>query len=173
MYESYYHHSWALIVGINDYAIAAPLSFACNDADSVANVLSERFDFPDQNVTVLKDAAATKQRIMDTYLGFARLADNPNDRVLVFFAGHGLTLERKRREVGYLVLVYGDPSNLNSLIRWDELTWNSDLILAKHMLFIMDACYSDLMLKRVMPPGVERFVSNMLQRSARQVITAG
>jgi hypothetical protein len=35
---------------------------------------------------------------------------------------------------------------LSGLIRWDELTRNADLITAKHMLFVMDACYGGLAL---------------------------
>jgi hypothetical protein len=75
--------------------------------------------------------------------------------------------------VGFLVPVDGDPTKLDSLIRWDELTRNADLIQAKHVLFIMDACYGGLALRRSTPPGNARFVKDMLKRYSRQVLTAG
>ena len=67
----------------------------------------------------------------------------------------------------------GDCDNLASLIRWDELTRNSDLLPAKHILFIMDACYGGLALMRHLHPGSKRFLKDMLRRHSRQVLTAG
>lgn len=173
MYNPYYQTSWALIVGINDYCCGQPLTYACNDADAVAKLLVCRFRFPEDQITVLKDNAATKQAILEAYLGFINKASDPNDRVLVFFAGHGTTREGLRGPVGHLVPVDGDPDDPSTLIRWDDLTRNAELIPAKHILFIMDACYSGLALQRAVTPGTERFLSDMLQRPARQVITAG
>src|SRR5687767_9324362 len=138
-----YRESWALIIGINAYAHAPPLGYACNDATAVAAHLRDVLGFPDGNVRLLLDDSATRQAIMDDFL---RLADDvgPDDRVLVFFAGHGYTRRGRRGEVGYLVPVDGNPVQLSSLIRWDDLTRNAELIPAKHVLFIMDACYGGL-----------------------------
>ena len=92
---------------------------------------------------------------------------------MVFFAGHGYTHKGRRGEVGYLVPVDGKSDDLSTLVRWDDLTRNSDLVPAKHILFIMDACYGGLALTRSPGPGSMRFLKNMLQRYARQVLTAG
>lgn len=172
-YQALYSNSWALVIGINAYHNTNPLSYACNDADAVASVLINELGFPSKNVTVLKDNQATKDEIMEHYLGYRDAADNIDDRIVVFFAGHGTTMDSSRGPVGYLVPVDGDPRNLNTLIRWDDLTRNADLIPAKHILFIMDACYSGLAFNRAVPSGTHRFVSDMLQRSSRQVISAG
>ena len=67
----------------------------------------------------------------------------------------------------------GKPDDLFTLIRWDELIENASLIKAKHMLFIMDACYGGLAVTRYLSPGSMRFLKDMLQRYARQVLTAG
>jgi len=70
--------------------------------------------------------------------------------------------------------VDGQIGELASLIRWDELTRNADLIPAKHVFFVMDACYGGLALtRRPFPPGSMRFLKDMLQRYSRQVLTAG
>ena len=173
MYKPFYRNSWALVVGINTYQNVSPLAYACNDADEFSAMLVDELDFPPNQVIVLKDNLATKQAILDTFLGFREKANDPDDRVLVFFAGHGKTEQSLRGPIGYLVPVDGDPGNLSTLTRWDDLTRNADLIYAKHILFIMDACYSGLAIQRATPPGTHRFVSDMLQRLARQVITAG
>lgn len=173
MYRPYYTNSWALIIGINDYQNAPRLAYACNDADAVASVLVDELHFPKNQVTVLKDGDATRQAILDTYLNFSERIGDPDDRLFVFFAGHGTTIKGLKGDVGYLVPVDGVPDRLGSLIRWDDLTRSADLIRAKHILYIMDACYSGLAMKRAAPPGTKRFVSDMLQRLSRQVLTAG
>lgn len=172
MYSPTYNNSWALIIGINAYP-NSPLSCARQDAESIRKILIENFNFPEGNTVLLADEEATRLAIIETFLKFTQDHIDPNDRILVFFAGHGYTYTGKRGEVGYLVPVDGSPDNLSSLIRWDELTRNGDLISAKHILFIMDACYGGLAVTRSPGPGSMRFLKNMLQRFARQVITAG
>jgi hypothetical protein len=173
MYLSAYEKSWALIIGINVYRHISPLGFARHDAEAIANILTDLFGFPKDNVTLLLDKAATREAIVHSFLSFAQGTVKENDRIVVFFAGHGHTHRGRRGEVGYLVPVDGTPANLASLIRWDDLTKNADLIPAKHILFIMDACYGGLALMRSPGPGSMRYLKDMLQRHARQVLTAG
>jgi uncharacterized caspase-like protein len=97
------------------------------------------FKFPKQNIHLRLDDAATRNNILNDYLSFTRDGTTPDDRLIVFFAGHGHTERSSRGEVGFLVPWDGDANNLATLIRWDELTRNADLIEAKHILFIMDA----------------------------------
>lgn len=173
LYLPEYENSWALVIGINNYQHTSPLGYARNDAEVVAQSLTERFDFPPENVTLLFDESATRGAIMSSFLSFAEDKVGPDDRVVVFFAGHGYTRTGKRGEVGYLVPVDGDPGDLSTLIRWDDLTRNAELVAAKHVLFVMDACYGGLAVSRTIPPGSMRFLKDMLQRYARQVLTAG
>lgn len=172
-YQDKYANSWALVIGINSYLFTNPLAYACNDADAVAAILTNELGFSSENVTILKNGDATREAIMSAYLSYRNQADNIDDRILVFFAGHGTTIETLRGQIGYLVPVDGKPDDLSTLIRWDDLTRNADVIPAKHILFIIDACYSGLAAHRTLTPGSKRFVSDMLQRPARQVLTAG
>ena len=172
MYLPSYRNSWALIIGINSYP-TAPLSYARKDAEAIHKTISEKFGFKEEYITVLIDTDATRSAIIESFLRYAQDDVDPNDRIFVFYAGHGYTHEGKRGEVGYLVPVDGTTENLSSMIRWDEFTRNADLIKAKHMLFIMDACYGGLAITRSLGPGSSRFLKNMLQRFSRQVLTAG
>lgn len=166
-----YDQSFALVIGINEYRNVSPLSIAVNDAEALAEVLVTKLGFPQDKVAVLLDEQATKTRVLETFLAYEALGRD--DRLLVFFAGHGLSVEGHRGPVGYLIPVDGKPEDKSSLIRWDDLTRNAELIPAKHILFIMDACYSGLAILRGIGLGEQRFVSDMLQRFSRQVITAG
>ncbi len=173
VYQPHYLNSWALVIGINKYQIASPLGYARQDAEAYADILTKRHGFPQENVTVLLDRDATKERILSEFHRFEKEEVSPDDRITVFFAGHGLTRIGNRGEVGFLLPVDGNPDNPGTLIRWDDLTRNADLIPAKHMLFVMDACYGGLAVHRSIPGGSSRFLKNMLQRYSRQVLTAG
>lgn len=168
-----YGKSHALVIGINDYQKVCPLGYAVQDAEGVYNVLIGKLGFDKNSVTLLKDKDATRQGILDAYTAFCRTGTEPDDRLLVFFAGHGHTEHGPHGDIGYLVPVDSAPSQLSSLICWDELVRNAKLISAKHVFFIMDACYSGLMLMRSVPVGTRRFLEDVLRRHVRQALTAG
>ena len=166
-----YTDSWALVIGINAYRYTNPLEIARADAEAIRDILIGDFKFPKKNVCTLLDNQATRARIMEKFLSYESLG--LDDRLLVFFAGHGSTVPSSRGPIGYLVPVDGKLKDKSSLIRWDDLTRNADIIPAKHILFVMDACYSGLAIQRSSSAGERRFVSDMMQRASRQVITAG
>jgi len=173
LFKTHYGVSRALIIGINKYKAASPLSYAVSDAVSIRDILVSKFEFPDSEVTLLTDEAATKQAVLKAFLRFANDDVGLDDRLVVFFAGHGHTRTGIRGEIGYLVPHDADLADFSTFIRWDELTRNTDLIRAKHILFVMDACYGGLALVRTMSDGSTRFLKDMLLRTSRQVLTAG
>jgi uncharacterized caspase-like protein len=72
------------------------------------------------------------------------------DRVLVFFAGHGATRKlASGRELGYIIPVDADLTDFEgSAISMTNFQDISEAIPAKHVLFVMDSCYSGLALTR-------------------------
>jgi Caspase domain len=122
------------VIGINEYQHTNPLEIARADAEAIRDVLIRDFNFPKKNVCTLLDSQATRARIMQKFLSYESLS--PDDRLLVYFAGHGSTVEGSRGPIGYLVPVDGELKNKSSLIRWDELTRNADIIPAKHILLV-------------------------------------
>lgn len=172
IYKSKYGQSWALVIGINKYEKTSQLEFAVNDAKAIAQLFIDKFHFPKNNVSLLVDKEASRELIFSKFLNYSKECE-PDDRILVFFAGHGHTITGKRGDVGYLVPVDGSPDELSSLIRWDDLTRNAELIPAKHIFFVMDACYGGLALTRSIAPGSMRFLKDMVQRYSRQLLTSG
>lgn len=168
-----YSDSKALIIGINEYIKASPLQYAVSDAESIAEILVDKFAFLSENVKVLLDKDATQINILKEYLSLANPTEDTDGRLIVYFAGHGHTIKSRRGDVGFLVPYDGVVDELSSLIRWDQLTRNADLMPAKHILFLMDACYGGLAITRSLSPGTTRFLRDMLLRVSRQVITAG
>jgi hypothetical protein len=171
-YSPRYSASRALVVGINKYQHASPLSYAIRDSEETSQVLKDEFGFDEKNIIFLTDANATRAHIMDSFLSYVG-GTEADDRIVFFFAGHGHTVSGHRGEVGYLVPYDGDTHSLSTLIRWDEFTRNAELIPAKHILFVMDACYGGLAITRSLLPGSMRFLKDMMSRYSRQVLTAG
>lgn len=170
-----YASSWAVVIGINDYAKWPKLQYAVNDASAVRQALVERFGFDAQRVLMLKDGEATRSRILSTFneqLGGNRLGRN--DRVFVFFSGHGATRKLSSgREVGYIIPADADPNDTaTDAVPMTEIQNIAESLGAKHVFFVMDACYSGLGLTRGAGRG-GGFLRDNARRTGRQMLTAG
>lgn len=171
--KSHYTSSRALIIGIDKYENAPPLSYAVSDAKAIREVLVTDLGFSEDDITYLENEEATRTRICREFLRFTNNDVGLDDRLLVFYAGHGQTTSGYRGDFGSLVPFDGDLKDLSTLVDWTHFTHYSDLIRAKHILFIMDACYSGLALTRSVQSGSVRFLKDMMHRYSRQVLTAG
>jgi len=143
--------SWAIVVGIDDYAKWPKLHYAVRDAEAVSKLLVEKLGFAPQRVFRLENAAATRAAILGLFedkLGNGAL--KPDDRVFVFFAGHGATRSLSSgRNLGYVIPADSDPQHVSSdAVPMTEIQNLAESLEAKHVLFVMDACYSGLGLTR-------------------------
>jgi len=177
-----YRESWAVVVGVNAYKNWPRLSYAVNDAQAVRDMLVNTYAFPPDHVTTLLDGEATREKIL------AALGDNladtkkvsHDDRVFVFFAGHGVTRKLPSgKSQGYIVPVDAAAQSFQSqAISMTNLQDASDAIPAKHVFFVMDACYSGLALTRggsASGGGADRrqYLMEITRRQSREVLTAG
>jgi len=167
--DSYEKH-FAIIIGINKYECLPNLEYAANDAKAIKDILINNFNYQENDIKTFYDEEATKSNIMDAYYDLVTETCN-NDSVLFFYAGHGSTYLAGSKTRGFLVPTDGTEQRLNTLLSWDTLTSEADMMRAKHVFFIMDACYSGLALQR--DGSSKRFLKDMLRRNARQVLTAG
>jgi peptidoglycan/xylan/chitin deacetylase (PgdA/CDA1 family)/uncharacterized caspase-like protein len=177
--RDYYHESWAVIIGINDYQNWPKLRYCVNDANSVEQTLTNQYGFKKSNIIKLLNKDATRERIVWA-LG-DQLAD-PNrvkkdDRVFVFFAGHGATRKLPSgKELGYLVPVDAEAeASQAKSISMAQLQEFCELIPAKHLYFVVDSCYSGLALTRSGGASAKRgnYLEEITKRMARQILTAG
>lgn len=169
-----YSDSWAVVIGINDYAKWPKLQYAVKDAQAMRQMLIEKFSFAAERVISLSDGQATRNGILAAF--HERLAHGgmkKNDRVFVFFAGHGATRKlTSGRDVGYIVPADADPAQLaTDAIPMTEIQNIAESLAAKHVLFVMDACYSGLGLTRGVGSG--GFLRENAKRIGRQMLTAG
>ena len=176
--NDFYAESWALLIGINKYHNETHLNYAVADAERMHRLLTEKLDFPADNVFMLLDEEATLINIKKEMKKLYEVA-NDSDRVLIYFAGHGITEPLpKGGEEGYLIPIEGDKDDLyTTALPMSEMKRISKRVSAKDMLFLMDACYSGLMGVGNRGLSLDESANMSLRKIAaggsRTVITAG
>ena len=171
-----YAESWALIIGINEYQNVDPLSFAVDDAVAVNNILIEKYGFDEDKILLITDEEATKDNIMK---GFQKilLGAKEKDRIVVFYAGHGATYPLPNGgDMGYLIPVDGNLDNLYlSSIPMKSVYDIAEMSYAKHIMYLVDACYGGLTLntRGLKKDQTPEYLKKMTRERGRQVITAG
>jgi len=173
-YSDTYADSWAVIIGIDAYQKAPRLNYAVADAQSVAALLPS-LGFRPERILLLLDGAATRARIE---LAFYRdlKGMGPDDRLLVYFAGHGETLTTRTGEEGYILPVDADPNNLPlTAVAMDDFQRTARRLTAKHYFFVMDACFSGFAATRTASEKAptQQHRSAALREPVVQVLTAG
>ncbi|MCZ8252618.1 MAG: polysaccharide deacetylase family protein [Hylemonella sp.] len=169
-----YGSSWAIVIGIDDYAKWPKLQHAVRDARAVREVLIQKFGFQPDHVMTLENGEATRARILSVFHDkLLHGGMKKNDRLFVFFAGHGATRRLSSgRDLGYVIPVDSDPEQIaTDSIPMTELQNIAESVTAKHVLFVMDACYSGLGLTR--GAGLSSFLRDNNKRIGRQMLTAG
>lgn len=186
-----YEQSWAVVIGINDYdGEHATLSNAVNDAREVARVLREDFGF--DHVFTLYDQQASQKELLGWLLD--KLPGNispdetktearigPNDRLIIFFAGHGTTQRSEAGHLrGYLIPQDARQGYYSDYIKMSEIRETCGYILAKHILIILDCCFSGVAAVRSMvspasSPHIltDAYIKHITERKAWQIMTAG
>lgn len=170
-----YRESWAVLVGIDNYRKWPKLHHAVNDAQALRQLLIDKFHFSSDHVVTLLNQDATRERILSSLSQLSTQPGGvqPGDRVLVYFAGHGATRRLPSgRDLGYLVPVDGDTSDLDahsiSMTHFQDI---SEAIPAKHVMFVMDSCFSGLALTRGLAQ--PSYLRELTSRNARELFTAG
>ena len=174
--EDIYDNSYALVIGIDKYKNVSNLDYAVKDAESVANLLKENFNFSSKNIKTLLNEEATLSNIKNSLSEIAYSAKE-NDRVLIYFAGHGITDDLPDGgEMGYLLPIDGKPDKLFATsIPMDDLKRISSMSASKHMLFLIDACYGGLAATgaRGIDSKTPNYIDKITRDKSRQIITAG
>ena len=176
--KNIYSDSWAIIIGINEYEFVDPLSYAVNDAEKIRSILIDKYGFPEDNIKFLADEDATKDNILEAFNGILLTAQE-NDRVVVFYAGHGDTFKLPNGgDMGYLIPVDGYTTKEKiflSSIAMSDFERIAKMSAAKHILYLVDACYGGLSLQTrgLGKEQTPEYLKKMTNQKGRQVITAG
>jgi len=165
--KSIYNKTWAFIIGIDNYKdpFIGNLNKAVSDAKQIEKTLKEDFQF--DNVVPLYNGEATKDRI-SSILEDRFAKSSIGDGIVFFFAGHGETRDTDYGELGYILPYDSDRNAASTWISMDDIKRSAKIAKAKHVFYVMDCCYSGLLLTRrgARSPG-------SADKKARDVLTAG
>jgi hypothetical protein len=135
---------FAVVIGNNTYRDAgyAPLKSAASDATAVSSVLQSRYGY---QTTVLLNAS--RLEILSA-LNDAREKLGANDNLLIYYAGHG---EMDGAGKGYWVPSDGVAGNSKTWISNAQISDMLNTMPAKHVLTVVDSCYSGTMTRASAP----------------------
>jgi len=137
--------AWAVLIGIGDYKNKdlIDLEYPSADLKAMENLLV-RSGVKSDNIILIKDSEATKTNIQRKVIDFLRQKTSQNDRVLLYYSGHAVTqTTQSEREIGYLCPTDFSFSELVSTgISMSQMKEWFDLIPAKQIALIVDACYA-------------------------------
>ena len=164
---------WAVVVGIDDYKQVRRLKYAVKDAKGIAQILRDQ----GFHVKTLFNDQATRHAILKELGSNLIKKVKPEDRVLVFYAGHGETWGvSKDRTMGYLIPVEGQSDALVATgISMGHIRELTNIVPARHVLFLMDVCYGGIAGQqfRSISPLTESYIKVITREQGRQLITAG
>lgn len=142
MTNTTFSNGHALLIGVG-----ADLPVTVKDATALRDVLVDpnRAAYPPEQVELLTEASATRQHILDAFDHLiARVDQNPDATVIVYFSGHGGRLQRPDKPSEYFLVPYGfDWSRrADTAISGSEFTAKIEAIKARKLVVLLDCCHA-------------------------------
>jgi WD40 repeat protein/energy-coupling factor transporter ATP-binding protein EcfA2 len=139
----------AVVIGIDRYKNPSirNLSTAVSDAKAIADLLEQKYAYKQSDahpqVIRLLDEAATLTRLqtlLTQTLPDQKLTEG--DRLIVYFAGHGLPRSNEDGPEGYLVPHDADPTKPESFLAMRDISDALSKLACHHLLVILDCCFA-------------------------------
>jgi hypothetical protein len=168
--------NYALIIGINEYVNHPNLKTAIKDADAVAKLLADKYFFEKENIILLNDRHATKDRIMREFRDLVATKVQKGDNVFIYYAGHGWFDEIL--ESGYWVTAEATKSPAtflenNTIYKFIAALDKKGV---QHVLLVSDSCFSGSFTKdfRAIETDIDdRYFRKKYGKPSRNVLTSG
>ena len=133
-----FQKSHAFIIGINDYQQVSRLHTAVNDAKVLAEKLTTEHNYIVHGPLL----NPTKKNLVNYIEGTIKKVVGEKDRVLFYFAGHGIALDSEGGPNGYLVPIDAQPGKKETLFPMSDLHDSLASLPCRHGLLILDCCFS-------------------------------
>ena len=130
--------SHAFIIGIDDYQHLNPLVTAVNDATVLAKRLESQHHFTIHPPLLNADGATIRHWLYELIPTVVK----KDDRMIFYFAGHGIALDGEEGPSGYLVPADARQDDRTSLIPMEDLHDALTALPCRHSLCILDCCFS-------------------------------
>ena len=133
-------HTYAVSIGIDAYQHLNQLSCAANDAEDLAEVLTDSADGAQVKLLVNNDA--TKPAILN-HLAWLAHSAGPEDTAIVSFSGHGGRTSLNETQEACFCPIEASPEALEQTsVTGAELTTALRAVSSKRLVVLIDTCYS-------------------------------
>jgi WD40 repeat protein len=147
---NYLNHNLAIAIGINNYSNGlAKLTTARPDAETLANLLKEKYDYQVKLITDQTDLKPTLNEIrnlLNKWLPQQLQSPDHNNRLLFYFAGHGMSPPTSNDPQGFLLPQNANPNpkpgESNNFLSMQELHDALIALPCHHLLVILDCCFA-------------------------------
>jgi hypothetical protein len=140
VFMSEFSRNLAFIIGINNYTNGiSSLQNATNDAKKLVEILREKHEY---QVWVCLDEVATLNNLNKLLEKILPEQVSENDRLLFYFAGHGIALNGDDGPEGYLVPQDAKLGDVQTYLPMTKLQESLNKLLCRHFLGILDCCFA-------------------------------
>jgi hypothetical protein len=168
--------SYAVIVGIDHYADGIPsLRSAVFDAEEIEQCLRDDHEYTPVSPGRLLDKGSLETVFTKTLPATTQVTD----RLLVYFACHGIALDGDDGPKGFLLLQDARHGHEESFLPMKVLTGWLESLSCRHILLVLDCCFAGAIrwssTRELVPQVPELYVERYrryIADSARQVITS-
>ena len=162
---------FAVLIAEKDYDDEGfkDLQTPIDDATEIASILVNQYGFSENNVKLL--ANASRQSIIDTLSETCKMMTDA-DNLFIFYAGHGSEKKINNEIVGgYIIPSDAKKGNRGTYISNEDLVEPVLNTQARHILFVLDACFAGLMRSTLddAPQGIK----NLYNNKSRRILTSG
>jgi WD40 repeat protein len=135
-----FERNLAFIIGINEYQNGiSPLKTAVNDAKKLVEVLREKHKY---QVWVCLDSVATLSNLNKLLEETLPAQVTEHDRLLFYFAGHGVALNGDDGPAGYLIPQDAKGGDTSTYLPMTKLHDALSKLPCRHFLGILDCCFA-------------------------------
>lgn len=175
-YRTKYRKKVLISFGINEYTEWTKLKNSINDVNAFSKFAKEKLNF--DIIYTYNDSHVTKSNIEKIITHDLYQIANEDDLIVMSFHGHGHSISFENFDEGFLV-PYNASRNptpfelisMNNLSKWFKY------IKSKHVLLLLDCCFSGLSVLRNIIPQKNIITPNALHRhlesTSRIIINAG
>lgn len=163
--------NFALLIASQNYQDAAIPSLENPIADAVKLklALKNNYNFNEENIFTLYNPDRGEFRKK-----FIQIAETlqPDDNLIIFYAGHGIWLEKEKK--GYWLLTDAKRQDVNTWLPNKEVLDLIASVSSRHTLLITDACFSGSVFKtRGLGAEAPVAIREMSEKISRVAITSG
>jgi WD40 repeat protein len=152
MNKENFSRNLAVIIGIDHYEhhpAIRNLTTPVRDAEAIAALLKKDYDYKPENVISITDTDVTFNALINLFETRLpkELKPSADDRLIVYFAGHGLARSKSASSddygpEGYLAPHDADPAKEDSFLSMRRVSKALGELKCHHLLVILDCCFA-------------------------------